>query len=75
MVEQIAAACGLPFLADLYMANPMAVIISAYRALILPGSVFPIGAGSSVGAALALAFVFPAYYLFKKLQRNFSDMF
>ncbi|MDD5482618.1 MAG: ABC transporter permease [Kiritimatiellae bacterium] len=75
MVEQIAAACGLPFLADLYMANPMAVIISAYRALILPGAAFPLGAGSSVGAALALVFVFPAYYLFKKLQRNFSDMF
>ncbi|MDO9541873.1 MAG: ABC transporter permease, partial [Kiritimatiellia bacterium] len=45
MVEEIAASCNLPLLAEIYMVNPMAVIISAYRALILPDAVFPLGAG------------------------------
>jgi len=75
MVEKIAASCNLPVLAELYMINPMAVIISAYRALILPDVVFPFGAGTVVGAGITLLFVFPAYRIFKKLQRNFSDMF
>jgi ABC-type polysaccharide/polyol phosphate export permease len=75
MVEQIAVAYNLPVLAQVYMANPMAVIISAYRALILPDAVFPLGMGTYAGAAIALVFVFPAYRLFKKLQSNFSDMF
>lgn len=75
MVEQIAASCNLPVLAEIYMVNPMAVIISAYRALILPDAVFPLGAGTFVGIGLTLGFIFPAYRLFKKLQCNFSDMF
>ncbi|MFA7159235.1 MAG: ABC transporter permease [Kiritimatiellia bacterium] len=75
MMEEIALAYNLPVLAQVYMANPMAVIISAYRALILPGAAFPLGAGTCAGAIIALLFVFPAYRLFRKLQGNFSDMF
>jgi len=75
MVEQITTSYNLPILAEIYMANPMAVIISAYRALILPDAVFPLGMGTYIGAGITLIFVFPAYHLFKKLQSNFSDMF
>jgi len=75
MVEHIAAACNLPVLAEIYMANPMAVIIGAYRALILPGVAFPAGAGTLAGLGLMCLFVLFAFRLFKKLQRNFSDMF
>lgn len=75
MVAEIAEASNLPLLARLYMVNPLAVIISAYRALILPGFAFPLGAGVFFGAGLTLLFVFPAYRLFKKSERNFSDMF
>jgi len=75
MVEQIAATHNLPVLAELYMVNPMAVIISAYRALILPGVAFPLGAGAFAGMGLMLLFILFAFRLFKKLQHNFSDMF
>lgn len=74
-VEKIAASCNLPVLAELYMVNPMAVIISAYRALILPDVVFPFGAGAYTGTGLMLLFILFAFRLFKKLERNFSDMF
>jgi len=75
MVEQIVAAIHLPVLAEIYMLNPMAVIITAYRALILPGVAFPMTAGAGGGVLIAAAFVFAAYFLFQKLQKNFSDMF
>lgn len=75
MVEKIAADHNLPVLAELYMVNPMAVIISAYRALILPDVAFPLGAGTFIGMGLMILFILFAFRLFKKLQRNFSDMF
>lgn len=75
VVEQIAASCSPPVLAELYMVNPMAVIIGAYRALILPGVAFPLGVGTFAGMGLMLLFILFAFRLFKKLQRNFSDMF
>lgn len=75
LVQEIAATCNLPWLAEAYMANPVAVIITAYRALILPGAIFPFGAGAAAGALIALGFTVFAYHLFKKLQSNFSDMF
>lgn len=75
LVQQIAASYGLTWLAELYMANPVAVIITAYRALILPGAVFPFGAGAAIGVLLVLIFTAFAYRLFRKLQPNFSDMF
>jgi len=75
MVEQIASACHFPVLAELYMLNPIAVVITAYRALILPGSAFPLTAGVAGGLVIAVIFVFAAYSLFQKLQKNFSDMF
>jgi len=75
MVAQIASDKHLPLLAELYMLNPLAVIITAYRALILPDVVFPVTAGAGAGIVIAGLFVILAYGLFQKLQKNFSDMF
>lgn len=74
-VQQIAADYGLPILAELYLLNPLAVIVGAYRALILPGAAFPLNAGAAAGLFLAVIFVMFAYRLFQRLQKNFSDMF
>ena len=74
-VEQTAADHGLRTLLELYMVNPMAVILSAYRSLILPGVPFPFGPGAAIGLGLTIIFVLLAYRLFKKLQHNLSDMF
>jgi len=74
-VKEFATAQHCPALAELYMLNPLAVIITAYRALILPDAVFPMTAGISGGIFIAVVFVMTAYGLFQKLQRNFSDMF
>jgi ABC-type polysaccharide/polyol phosphate export permease len=75
LVEQIAAASNLPGLAKLYMLNPMAIIIGAYRALILPGTPFPVTQEAAAGIFITIVFVVLAYRLFQKLQKNFSDMF
>lgn len=75
LVQEKSAAYGLPVLAELYMINPMAIILCAYRALILPDAVFPLGAGAAAGVLGAAIFVALAYRLFQKLQKNFSDMF
>ncbi len=71
MVEQM----GRPVLASVYMLNPMAAIITGYRALILPGSAFPLDWFSAISFLWPVAFLVGSYALFQKLQRNFSDLF
>lgn len=73
LVIEMARNYGAPMLASVYMLNPMAVIITAYRALILPDAVFPFTAWSAAGAVIPLILLLGAYILFQKLQRNFSD--
>lgn len=75
LVEDFAKAHHLPVIAELYMLNPMAVIITAYRALILPDVAFPLGSGVAAGLVIAVIFTAVAYRMFQKLQKNFSDMF
>lgn len=73
MVEGILHA--KPVLMKLYMLNPMACIITGYRALILPGVAFPtMDIAASVGVLVLLFLIF-SYFLFQKLQRNFADLF
>ncbi len=75
LVNGMAAQMGRPVLASLYMLNPMAAIITGYRALILPDSVFPISWFSFASMLWPVAFLAGSYALFQKLQRNFSDLF
>ncbi len=75
IVNSMADQMGRPVLASVYMLNPMAAIITGYRALILPGSAFPIDWFSAIAFLWPVAFLAGSYALFQKLQRNFSDLF
>ena len=71
-VHQVAAA--KPWILKLYLLNPAAVIITAYRAAIVPGVVFPWSAVMGVSIAGSLAFLVLSYWLFQRMQRYFADM-
>jgi ABC-type polysaccharide/polyol phosphate export permease len=63
-----------PWVLDLYMLNPMAPVITAYRALILADVSFPWSVWSAAGLLWPLFFVLLSYFGFKRAQRNFADM-
>ncbi len=75
LVHDLAARYAWPALTSLYMLNPMAIIITGYRALILPSAVFPASATVLAAGLLPILFLWLAYHLFQKLQHNFSDFF
>jgi ABC-type polysaccharide/polyol phosphate export permease len=64
---------GMPWAANLYMLNPVAIIVTAYRAAILPASTFAWTAWTVAGALWPLVVFLPAYLVFKRAQRNFAD--
>lgn len=63
-----------PWIMNLYMLNPMAPVITAYRALILADVDFPWSVWSVAGLVWPVFFVVLAYFGFKRAQRNFADM-
>ena len=63
-----------PWVMDLYLLNPMAVIITAYRAITLPGAVFPWTVSSIIGLAIPLVLFAVACAVFERAQRFFADM-
>lgn len=69
-----AQAAAHPWIMDVYMLNPMAPLITAYRAMILGDLSFPWSVWSVVGLLWPVAFVAAAYFVFKRAQRNFADM-
>ncbi|SMP38406.1 ABC transporter permease [Desulfonatronum lacustre] len=62
-----------PFLGNLYFLNPMASIITMYRALLLPESVFFWSWGVVLGLVWPIIFLYFAYRIFQSAQRNFAD--
>ncbi len=62
-----------PVLLDLYMLNPVAGIVTAYRALILPGVSFPWSASAVIGLAWPVGLLLVAAAVFRRLQKNFAD--
>lgn len=62
-----------PWVASVYLLNPMALIITAYRVLQLPAAVWP------ASPVLAVAWLWPtgllalAWMIFQRAQRNFAD--
>ena len=58
---------------DLYMLNPMAGIISGYRALILPDAVFTLNLYTLVGLLIPIPLFFISLFIFKRSQHNFAD--
>ena len=63
-----------PLLANLYMLNPMAVIITGYRALTMPGVAFPWTPYTMVGLVLPLVLLWVAYVVFQRSEKYFADM-
>lgn len=63
-----------PWILKVYMLNPMAPIITAYRAMILDTVDFPWSGWSLVGLIWPWFFFVLAYAIFRKAQRNFADM-
>jgi ABC-type polysaccharide/polyol phosphate export permease len=68
------AASVSPLLANLYMLNPMAVIITGYRAMTMPGMVFPWTPYTVAGLLLPLVLLWIAYGVFQRSEKNFADM-
>jgi ABC-type polysaccharide/polyol phosphate export permease len=63
-----------PLLAHLYMLNPMAVIITGYRALTMPFVTFPWTPYTLVSLVLPLVLLWIAYIVFQRSEKNFADM-
>jgi len=72
LVEAVAR--SHPWVAQVYLLNPMAVIITGYRAMQVPGDLFPWTATSVVGLLIPLVIMWIAYVVFQRSQRYFSDM-
>ncbi|MBI2440361.1 MAG: ABC transporter permease [Lentisphaerae bacterium] len=70
-VESIARAH--PWIGQLYLLNPMTVIITGYRAAQVPLVAFPWTCSSLVGLLIPLALAFCAYTVFQRAQRYFAD--
>lgn len=63
-----------PWAWNLYLLNPMAGIVTAYRALQLPESTFPWSLPMVVGLALPIPLLFISYRIFQRYQKYFSDL-
>ncbi|MFH0953118.1 MAG: ABC transporter permease [Verrucomicrobiota bacterium] len=64
----------VPWLMDVYMLNPLAVIITGYRTLQVPGEAFPWSYAAVAGWIWPMLFLVLAYIVFQKAQRYFSDV-
>lgn len=79
LVQQLATHFESPVLAEMipniYMLNPMAAIITAYRAMILPTVDFPLNFFTCITWIIPLVFLCAAYLLFRKLENYFADVY
>ena len=57
---------------ELYMANPLTLIITAYRSMQL-GEVFPWSIGAIIGCCIPVLLFIGAYIFFQRSQRYFAD--
>lgn len=62
-----------PWLVRLYALNPLAPILTAYRAALLPGAAFPWNGWMLTGLVLPWALLLVAAAVFRRAQRNFAD--
>jgi len=63
-----------PWLMDVYTLNPIAVIVTAYRSLLLPGVEFTLTASALAAIIVCPALLVAAYKTFQRAQRNFADL-
>lgn len=62
-----------PWIMDVYMLNPLAVIITWYRKLMLPNVAFEWTPSAIIGLLLPVLMLAVAALLFKRMQRDFAD--
>ncbi|MCB1068847.1 MAG: ABC transporter permease [Kiritimatiellae bacterium] len=67
-------AVNMPWVHDLYMLNPLAVIVTAYRSLSLSGVFFPFSWSVGVSILIILGVFFGSLFLFQRMQRSFADL-
>jgi len=72
LVQTMAA--DLPRLQQLYLLNPLAVIITGYRALQLPDATVPWSNAFLLGWIWPVALLVAAYVIYQRAQKNFADM-
>ncbi|NKB25785.1 MAG: hypothetical protein GKR87_15715 [Kiritimatiellae bacterium] len=63
-----------PWIMNLYMLNPIAGIITAYRALLFPDITFEWTLYTLLGFVWPLVLTSVSYFVFRRAQKNFSDM-
>lgn len=63
----------IPWLTKVYLLNPLAVIITAYRACLLPAATLPVSPWSIAGAGAAGLLALVAWITFIRVQRHFAD--
>ncbi len=63
-----------PWIAHVYLLNPMTVIITGYRSMQVPGVSFPWTAASVAGLLMPLVMLWIAYVVFQRAQRYFPDV-
>lgn len=63
-----------PWLWNIYLLNPMAGIVTAYRAMQIPGSTFPWSWPIVIGLALPIPLLLLAYQVFQRHQKYFADL-
>lgn len=57
----------------LYMLNPMAMLMTAYRTAVLPGMIFPWTWATFGAMAICIVFFIAGYFLFQHAQKDFAD--
>jgi ABC-type polysaccharide/polyol phosphate export permease len=62
-----------PHLLQIYMLNPLAQIITAYRAVQLPGAEIITSPAALIGWIWPIPLLVASYIIFQKAQRNFAD--
>lgn len=72
LVQNMAA--GSLRIQQLYLLNPMAVIITAYRSLQLPDATFPWSNAALLGWIWPVGLLAVGYLIFQRAQKNFADM-
>jgi len=66
-------AVGLEWIADVFMINPMAIIMTGYRCALIPGTPFPWNPYAVAGLIFTALFIAVSLLVYKKGERNFAD--
>jgi len=66
-------AVGMEWIADVFMLNPLAIIMTGYRTALIPNTPFPWNGYAIAGLIFTGLFSLFAFLIFKKGEKNFAD--